>query len=287
MTRAFRLLGILGIVCAFVPSRSLAEEPGFAAGRDALTRGALADAGRFLEEALKTEPGNRDGLVRLAYVYYLQGESEKARTLLTEILKAGDDTACDLMLADLLYRQRDLAGAREMYLRLDEAHPGIRIVNIRLYETFRYEDRERAHKYYLRSLQLPPTELKEYLGLPGSVAERSSTDWYSESDRPNRRETAVSNDIVGYLMSDEPADRNASGSNVTVLGQTRSKGDRPPLRFFRPVRAEKVIARLIGSAFIALCFGIAALGRRRKERGGSDEIVFSQYKNKGQARRNP
>lgn len=250
-----------------------------AADWDALIRsGDLAAARTALEEAVAKDGGDSERLVRLAYVCYLQGETVRARTILERVLEgAADDVAALLMLADILYRNREWAAARELYLRLEALNPDLRTVNIRLYELFRYEDRERAHRYYLRSLQLPPTDIAELLGLPASRRGRPGTDW-SPAEPQEGQET---NALVRYILEGGPPEV-TSATELVVVARSRH-GPGGGLRILRPAKPEKVVARLLGSGLIMAVYGLVRLAAAR--RSGSDGVVFSTYRSKTERRR--
>ena len=241
----------------------------FEEAEDALQKGELDKAQILLEETLIKEPENRKALIEQAYVYYRQGEVEKTKLLLQNILNNSYDTAAALMLADLFYKTKDFAKARDLYLKIEEVNPDIRIVNIRLYELFRYEDREKAHRYYLNSLQLSPSDIEEYLGLPKDIY--FDFEYNSSVRKYKRTET---NEIIKYLESDTEED---NATNMVVLAQTKVKPLKK-IRLFRSVKKEKIISRFFVSIFVILLFFIVNLVRQNRLKKGFNDIIISTYR---------
>jgi len=106
LSEAYRSMGMLDDALE-VARRGIAAVPAYAPGYITLAR-SLAERGRLAEsadafgEALRLEEGNLQALKGLARVRQMQGQSEQARTLLTQASQlAPEDAAVGKMLASL------------------------------------------------------------------------------------------------------------------------------------------------------------------------------------------
>ena len=278
---------ILALAAAFAPlsGQSGEQASGFDSALDDIRQQKYPEAVQKLSNLLAIGDTDPRPMVFLGYLYSIRGDDAKAAAVLTRAISRDDrNIPALLLLADLYYRQKDLDMARELYLRIDGLSPDIQMVNIRLYELTKFEDKELSHRYYLKALQLDKTDLRDFLGLQGSGARGLPPALeQSGAERPPLAAPGDrTNDIVQLFLYDQSPSTNIDepGSNVIVLAKTkvpRSGG----FRLFRGYNPEQAIGRGIGSVIILLLFWIVERFRKTgRQMRMENKIVYSHYRKK-------
>ncbi|GEM_PF-3682515 len=252
-----------------------------------LSTGNYFSAMQELERAVEESPDNLDFKSYLAYLYHLRGDIQKAEQLCKVILESDEESiGAILILADITYKKSDLAASLDLYRRAVVLKPDIKTAYIRLYELLKYEDKDLANSYYLRSFELEKTDLKDYLPLSDRLAQNPALKPQDQLDVPREVQfqgqgQSGTDNIVQFFLSPSSGESNADNIVETnVILQTSVKSPfKMGLRLFRKFEGNFLFAKIIETVlilFIGMLITLVQGSRIKKQ----SNIVYTSYRKK-------